>query len=66
MASPRKTQRRKEVELQKHLTESVLERTHRARQGWAEAARLMQQRGEDLPLNSSPNTRFDQEEWEWC
>lgn len=35
------------------------------RQGWAEAARAMAERGEDRPLDSETPTAFDETEWEW-
>ncbi len=39
----------------------------KARQGWAEAAREMAQRGDDAPLlsDNSGRSRFDRHEWRW-
>jgi len=35
------------------------------RSGWAEAARQIHERGEDLLLDAPTPTRFDEREWEW-
>jgi antitoxin MazE len=35
------------------------------RAGWADAARLAAERGDDRPLDTPTPTRFDGEEWEW-
>lgn len=36
-----------------------------AREGWAEAAKLMRTRGDDQMLDPPTPTRFDEEEWTW-
>jgi antitoxin MazE len=33
--------------------------------GWAEAAKQMRTRGEDLLLDSPASTRFDENDWKW-
>ena len=35
------------------------------RTGWADAARSLSDRGEDVLLDEPTPTRFDEEEWEW-
>ena len=35
------------------------------RSGWADAAKLMRERGEDRLIGGVTPTRFDDEEWEW-
>jgi antitoxin MazE len=35
------------------------------RAGWAEAAKLMRERGDDRLLEPPVPTRFDKEEWAW-
>jgi antitoxin MazE len=37
----------------------------RPRNGWAEAARTLRERGEDYTIDPPTHTRFDEEEWEW-
>ncbi len=39
----------------------------KAREGWAEAAKEMSERGDDAPLltDDSGRTRFDRDEWRW-
>jgi hypothetical protein len=36
-----------------------------ARTGWADAARLMRERGDDRLLDAPTRTRFDDKEWRW-
>ena len=36
-----------------------------AREGWADAAKLMRARGDDQLLDPPTATRFDEEEWSW-
>ena len=43
----------------------VIARTSSARSGWADAARQMRQRDEDLLLDPLIPTLFDEKEWEW-
>jgi antitoxin MazE len=38
---------------------------HAVREGWAEAARAMAERGEDRLLDPETPTAFDETEWEW-
>lgn len=35
------------------------------RTGWAKAAQLLHERGQDHPLDPAAPTRFDQTEWKW-
>ncbi len=35
------------------------------RAGWADAARLMRERGDDRLLDEQTHTRFDDKEWRW-
>jgi hypothetical protein len=35
------------------------------RTGWADAARLMRDRGDDRLLDAPTHTRFDDKEWRW-
>ena len=43
----------------------VVARIAACRSGWAEAAKQMNERGEDILLDAPTPTRFDDEEWEW-
>lgn len=54
-----------EVELHAEPGRLVVQAARRPREGWAKAARLMRQRGEDRLLDEPVGTRFDDEEWEW-
>jgi antitoxin MazE len=54
-----------EVELHAEPGRLVVRAARRVREGWAEAARLMRQRGEDGPLSEPTQTRFDETEWDW-
>jgi antitoxin MazE len=54
-----------EVELQAEPGRIVIRSAKRPREGWAEAARLMNQRKEDRLTDEVPATRFDREEWQW-
>jgi antitoxin MazE len=54
-----------EVELHAEDGRIVIAAPRRARAGWAEAARLMRERGDDALLETAAPTRFDEEEWEW-
>lgn len=54
-----------EVELKVRDGAIVVARASACRSGWAEAARQMHERGEDLLLDPATTTRFDEEEWEW-
>ena len=54
-----------EVELGVRDGAVVIARTSSARSGWADAARQMRQRDEDLLLDPPVPTLFDEKEWEW-
>jgi antitoxin MazE len=54
-----------EVELQAEPGRLIVLGARRPRTGWAEAARAMAAAGHDRPLDTTPPTRFDREEWEW-
>ena len=54
-----------EVELVAETGRIVVSAIRRPRAGWAEAARLMHQRGEDRPIDAPIPTRFDMEDWAW-
>jgi antitoxin MazE len=43
----------------------VIESSPQPRAGWADAARRMHERGDDLLLDAPISTRFEEEEWEW-
>jgi len=54
-----------EVDLKAEPGCIVIRSTRRARTGWAEAARQMKERGDDLLLDPPASTRFDREDWKW-
>ena len=54
-----------EVELGVRDGAVVIARATSARSGWADAARQMRQRDEDLLLDPLVPTLFDEKEWEW-
>jgi len=54
-----------DVELQAEPGRIVIRSAKRPRDGWAEAARRMRERGDDHLLDAPAPTRFEQEEWEW-
>jgi antitoxin MazE len=54
-----------EVELHAEPGRLVVQAAHRARSGWAEAAKRMHARGDDQLLDEPTATRFDREEWKW-
>ncbi|MBI4962631.1 MAG: AbrB/MazE/SpoVT family DNA-binding domain-containing protein [Desulfomonile tiedjei] len=54
-----------EVELRVQDGAIILERTTSTRSGWAEAAKELRQRDEDLLLDPMNSTNFDEKEWEW-
>lgn len=54
-----------EVELRVREGAIVIARSALPRSGWAEAARQLRQRHEDLLLDPPTPTRFDEKEWEW-
>ncbi len=54
-----------EVELGVRDGAIIIARTNSARSGWADAARQMRERDEDLLLDPPVPTLFDEKEWEW-
>lgn len=54
-----------EVELHAERGQLVVKPARHPRQGWAEEARRMHERGDDRLLDEPTPTRFDEEEWEW-
>ncbi len=54
-----------EVELHAEPGRLVVRAIRRTREGWAEAAASMRQRGDDRLLDAAAANRFDAEEWEW-
>jgi len=54
-----------DVELQAEPGRIVIRSAKRPRDGWAEAARKMRERGDDCLLDTPTPTRFEEEEWEW-
>jgi antitoxin MazE len=54
-----------EVELVAEPGRIVVAGIRRPRGGWAEAAELMHQRGEDRLVDTPTPTLFEEEEWVW-
>ena len=54
-----------EVELEAEPGRIVIRRGKRPRTGWAAAARRMHQQGEDVLLDPTTATQFDDKEWKW-
>ena len=54
-----------EVELRAEPGRLVVSAAKRAREGWAEAARAMRERGDDALLDAETTTRFDRTGWKW-
>jgi antitoxin MazE len=54
-----------EVELRAEPGRLVVRAAKRTREGWADAARTMRERGDDAPLDSGTPTRFDRTDWTW-
>jgi antitoxin MazE len=54
-----------EVELQAEHGRLIVRAAHRARAGWAEAARVMRARRDDQLLDEPTSTEFDKKEWRW-
>lgn len=54
-----------EIELVAEDGRIVISSASRIRAGWAEAVRLLHDRGEDGLLDAGTSTRFNQGEWEW-
>jgi antitoxin MazE len=54
-----------EVELHIRDGAIVIENASSPREGWAEAAKAMRDRTEDVLLMPSNPTRFDEKDWKW-
>jgi antitoxin MazE len=54
-----------EIEVRAERGRLVVKAAYRPRQGWAQAARKMHERGEDRLLDVPTPTQFDREEWQW-
>jgi antitoxin MazE len=54
-----------EVELRVREGAIVILPARAPRQGWADAAQSLHDRGEDALLGTPTPTRFDEEDWEW-
>jgi antitoxin MazE len=54
-----------EVDLLAEPGRIIIRAAKHPREGWAEAAQLMKQRGDDRLLDKPIATRFDREEWKW-
>ena len=54
-----------EVNLEIRDGELVISPSERLRDGWAAAARVLAERGEDTLLDTVLSTDFDEQEWQW-
>lgn len=54
-----------DVEIHAEPGRIIIESARRGRSGWAEAARAMEEHGEDALLDEPTPTTFDEEEWTW-
>lgn len=54
-----------EVELRLHKGAIVVMPVREPRSGWAEAAKLLRERGQDYLPEPPTATLFDEEEWQW-
>ncbi|MFH0794963.1 MAG: AbrB/MazE/SpoVT family DNA-binding domain-containing protein [bacterium] len=54
-----------EVELRLRKDSIVIQRAISPRAGWAEAARKIRERDDDLLLDPPTPTQFDLRDWEW-
>jgi antitoxin MazE len=54
-----------EVEIHAEPGRIIIESARRPRGGWAEAARTMAERGDDVLLDEPTPTEFDEAEWKW-
>jgi antitoxin MazE len=54
-----------EVELRAEPGRIVVSAATRPRSGWAAKARTMHNRGEDILLDDTTSTNFDQSDWRW-
>lgn len=56
---------REEVELYAEPGRIIVRSVESPREGWAETAKAVRDRGEDRLLDPSTATQFDEDEWEW-
>ena len=54
-----------QVELTVEDGRLVVQPVKKVREGWAQAAQLMAERGDDALLDAELSTTFDEAEWEW-
>ncbi len=54
-----------DVEVRAEPGRLVVRAATRPRAGWAERARTMHRRGDDVPLDPDTPTQFDDTEWQW-
>lgn len=54
-----------DVEIHAEPGRIIIESAVRPRAGWADAAREMSKRGEDVLLDAPTPTKFDEEDWTW-
>jgi antitoxin MazE len=54
-----------EVELQAQPGRLIVRAARRPRAGWADAARVMHERGHDALLDPATPTRFERDAWTW-
>ena len=54
-----------EVELRAEPGRLIVRAAARLRAGWAEAARTMRERDEDVLLDPATSTKFDGTDWKW-
>ena len=54
----------KEVEIEVRNNEIIIRPAKRPRHNWEQAFKSMAERGDDM-LIESPDTAWDEEEWEW-
>lgn len=54
-----------EVEFEVRNRELVIKSLRQPRQGWESAFKAMAANGDDTLLDSSVNSKWDEEEWEW-
>ena len=54
-----------EVEIRAEHGRLIVRAARGPRAGWAEAAKTMRARNEDVLLDPSNSTRFDEKDWKW-
>jgi antitoxin MazE len=54
-----------EVELRAEPGRLIVQAVREPRVGWADAAKRMRAAGDDVLLDETTPTRFDDEEWKW-